>query len=99
MRAGKSIRAAIAATVIATGLMIGAPSAQADPGFCGVRNDMGQNSGSTWYYVARNQCSRAVSMRIVLLTHNLPCQSVPANSYGAWESAIWFDPNWYIVAC
>ena len=89
---------AVAATGLALSVAAPGSPAQADPGTCGVRNAGPVFQGATVYYVVRNRCGSAHSMRITVSDHRLYCQNVPAGGYAAWTS-IWVDPNWSIQAC
>ncbi|GGM47184.1 hypothetical protein ACFFX1_19080 [Dactylosporangium sucinum] len=90
---------AVAATGLAMSVAAPGSPAQADSGFCGVR-DTGPavNNNTSFYYVVRNKCAKKWSMRIVVQGHKLYCQSIPAKGYAAWTT-IYFDYNWSIQAC
>ncbi len=87
-------------------VLTGAPAANADSGYCGVRAGEYVTYDGAPVYMVYNKCSRnfpfSVRVPIAGLTLDLGCQTVPAGGFGYYVQG-WplyaVSPYWYIVNC
>jgi hypothetical protein len=88
------------ALTAATAALLAAPTAGADSGFCGVRNDVLLGGGSNTY-VVRNKCAADHKFKVKVhgATNLSECKTVPAGGFGYYAYPGTYDPNWSIVAC
>lgn len=96
---------ALAATIAAFGA-VGAGfsatgTANADPGFCGVRSDYYYEAGKV-HYVVRNKCGTAHRFAVYLpglrRGTQTGCRTVGAGARQGYVDD-WADANWYIRNC
>jgi len=77
-------------------------TAQADPGFCGVRNSTAPAPGTGILYVVRNKCNSTIQIRIWLTSFDrwgkAGCKPIAAHGFGYFADLA-VDQNWDPRAC
>lgn len=94
---------ALASVAATAGLaMVGEGSANADPGFCGVKvqGPTRAQGSPLWSYTIRNKCgtNQRFKINFPAVGRSSSCKTVYAGGYTSYSSIV-IDDAWYIANC